>query len=44
MTPALLLHLSLAAGVSAELLPDGRVLCEGVVVEIDALLALWGEE
>ena len=44
MTPALLLALSLAAGVPAELLPDGRVLCAGVVCDLDALLALWGEE
>ena len=44
MTPALLSILSLAAGVHAELLPDGRVLCEGVVCDLDVLLALWGVE
>lgn len=44
MTPALLLALSRAAGVHAELMPDGRVLCAGVVVDLDVLLALWGVE
>ena len=44
MTPALLRLLALSAGVHAELLPDGRVLCAGVVVDLDALLALWGVE
>ena len=44
MTPALLRILALAAGVHAELLPDGRILAEGVVLTIDEALSLWAEE
>ena len=44
MSPSLLRLLALSAGVRAELLPDGRILAEGVVLTIDEALSLWGEE